>query len=420
MPVSPATLQALESAFTATRVGPELVQPGQPVRVRLSPSALDLHVTDLLPGELSLTWITKSVRFNDHRTEPALAASPFNLAALDQPGVLEGGMPARAPLAGNIVGTEGLSGVPGQLAQLAGTVPISVEVPVDVHVEWAVHDEAGATVASGPATFSAPQGTVGPDVSFVFAPQTVELTADTPTPTVRLFIRARVTLSAGATQHPPFPLPDIPVVIPAIAIPTVVVFFVNSNFAGSGGAAFIVVPDNSQLKNLEQLQTVLNTLQSTLAPLTSIARLAAFLLGIQELSNALSAQPHVQFRVTRDYRFNRFDKVRLIERDWAFDTQAEDSLSSMIFIGPRLKVVECFNARNTNDDEGHFTLTIGPELHALVRHMHAVNLSVEPAGAIFTLMRNPPGGLFNPDHFGDNLSSMRFSQLGSNQPRDDS
>lgn len=415
MPVPLATLQALESGFSATRVGPEVVQPGQPVQVRLSPSVLDLqHVTELLTGELSLTWITKDVLFKDHEIEPAFAASPFDPAVLTS--LLERGMPARLPVAGSIVQTEELKGVPGQLAQLAGTVPVpvSTEVAVEVRVKWTVHDETGAEVAPGSPDFSAPQGTTRPEVSFVFAPQTVELTVDTLIPTVQRSVRATVTLLAGATQHM-FSLPDIPVVIPAIPIPIVAVFFMHSNF--TAGAAFIVVPDNSPLKALEQLQALLDTVQSTLAPLSSIAKFAAFLLGLQQLSNALSAQPHVQFRVTRDYAFNRFDKVRLIERDWASDTQAEDELSSMIFVGPELREVECFNARNTNPKEGHFILTIGSELHALVRHMHAVNLSVEPPGAIFALMRRPPGGWFGPDHFGDNLSSMRFlPQLGSNRP----
>lgn len=421
MSVPVATLQALESGFSATRVGPEVVQPGQPVRVRLSPSALDVHVTDLLPGELSLTWITKSVRFKNHKIETAFNASPFNPTALDQAGVLEGGMPARAPIAGNIVGTEGLSGVPGQLAQLAGTVPIPVEVPVKVGVSWTMHDENGVEVAPGPTSFSAPQGTTHPDVSFVFPPKTVELTADISVPAVRWSIRANVTLTVGGVQHP-FALPDIPVVIPAIAIPTVVVFFRHSNFtAGTAGAAFIIVPDHSPLRDLAQLQAALNAVQSTLGLVTSVANLAAFLLGLQELSNALAAQPHVQFRVTQDNTFNNFNSVILIERKWDFDTQAEDELSSMIFIGIEGKRVECFNDRYTRRKEGVFILTTGPEQHALVRHLHAVNLAVEPAGAGFTLSVRPPGGWFDPDHFGDNLSSMRFlPRLGSNLPRDGS
>jgi hypothetical protein len=73
----------------------------------------------------------------------------------------------------------------------------------------------------------------------------VELTSTTSVPIVRRFIRATVTLKAGSTTHT-FDHPDIPVVVPAIPIPTVLVFFLHTNFAAvSGddeGAAFVVVP----------------------------------------------------------------------------------------------------------------------------------------------------------------------------------
>lgn len=418
MPVPVATLQALASGFSATRIGPEVVQPGQPVRVRLSPSTVDVQATDLLSGELSLTWITKNVRFKNHSLEAAFADSPFDPAALAN--VLDGGMPARVPVVGNIVGTQELPGVPGQLAQLAGTVPIpvSTELPVQVAVKWTVHDETGTAVAPGPTSFSTPQGTAGPDVSFVFAPQTVELTSAVSVPVVRRFIRATVTLTAGATQHV-FPLPDIPVVIPAIPIPTVVVFFLHPDFAASvgddAGAAFIVVPNNSPLKSTAQLQATLNTIQSTLGSLTSVANFAAFLLGLQELSNALAAQPqpNVQFRVADGANeIKNFNEVTLIERAWyQNNTEAEDELSSMIFIGPEGKGIRCFNFRNTRSGDGAFTLTIGPKLHAFVRTLHAWAPTSGPDTGELVVDVPPPSWPFpvrRPDTFGDELSSMLF------------
>lgn len=415
MPVPLATLQALESGFSATRVGPELVQPGQPVRVRLTPSTLDVQVTEMLSGELSLTWITKNVLFANYKTEPAFAVSPFDPAALDQTDVLVGGMLATAPVPvpaeTEPLPTEpakDLEGVPGQLAQLAGTVPIPIlaEVPVHVGVSWSVRDEQGNAVAAGPTEFSAPQGTASPEVSFVFEPQTVELTAAMSVPMVRRSLRATVTLTAGPTQHA-FDLPDIPVVIPAIPIPTVVVFFLHTNFAA--GAAFIVVPNDSPLKNTAQLQTALNTVESTLGSLTSIVELGAFLLGLQELSNALAAQPHVQFRVANSAnQFNNFNDVTLIQRAWyQNDTEAEDELSSMIFIGKERKGIRCFNARNTRRGAGTFTLTIGPELHALVRTLHSATPTSGPDGSQIVVDVPPPGSLF-PATFGDELSSLQF------------
>jgi hypothetical protein len=80
-------------------------------------------------------------------------------------------MPARVPVVGNIVGTQELQGVPGLLEQVAGKLPIPVEVPVGVTVKWRVFAEDHTTeLQEGATTFSAPTGTTSPQASFVFAP----------------------------------------------------------------------------------------------------------------------------------------------------------------------------------------------------------------------------------------------------------
>jgi hypothetical protein len=396
-------LQALASTFSAVLDGPSTINAGSLVRTKLTPSSAEgVRVTDLVDGAFNVTWISKNVRFNNFNTETAFNADPFVPSSIDA--LLAGGMPARVPVVGNVVGTQELAGVPGELSQLAGTFPIAIEVPVSVSVAWSVIDSAGNVVAQGPGTFTAPNGLASPEATFLFVPQTVELTNTTTVPLVRLFIRATITLTAGTTTHSQT-LPDIPIDILAIPIPTVIVFFLHSNFAAANGdddgAAFIVVPNDSPLHSLSELQTVLNTLESTLSSLTSIAELAALLLGVSELTGALAAQPHIQFRVANSSNdFNNFNNVTLIQRAWyQNDTEAEDELSSLILIGPVRRQARCFIDRNRTG--GRFTLTIGPELHAIVRSLHASSPAVEPAGAAITI-DNPAST------FGDELSSLSF------------
>jgi hypothetical protein len=410
MAVPPDVLQALASTFSAVRMGPEVVQPGQPIQFRVIGADSGLTATDIVGADVSLAWITKDVRFNTFTSEPALSALPFTPASIDA--VLAGEMPVRIPVLGNVVGTQTLPGVPGSLNQLAGRLPIPVAVPVKVEISWTVLDADGMTpLAEGPVTFSAPRGTTSSNLVLAFAPQIVELTNSVPVPVVRRFIRASVALTAGATVHA-FDLPSIPLLVAAVPIPTVVVFFLHADFAPSSGdddgAALIVVPSNSPLRSLEQLQGTLDALESTLSALTGIADLAALLLGLGELSAALAAQPHVQFRVAD--AIDNLNDITLISRAWyKNDTEAEDELSSMILLGPSRKTLQCFNDRHQDDGEGQFDLTVGSKLHALIRNLDGAAPPSGPDGSEITIVKAPPGGWFNPDDFNDELSSIRFA-----------
>ena len=401
-------LQSLASTFSAVREGPQQVKPGQPVNIRLVPStAADLHATDLLPATLQLTWITKNVQFKGVGIEPALATDPFDPTSIDS--LLEGRTPARLPRLGGLAGFEELTGTPGQIAQLAGDFPVAVEVPVGLNVRWEVLDADGSTVLLE--GFTSPTGTASPAVTFVFAHQIIELTTAMTIPVVRRFIRATVTLTAGATAYP-FTLPNIPVDIPAVPIPTAIVFFRHTNFAPSDdradytpqGAAFIVVPNNSPLSNAAQLQGILNTLESTISALTSVTELATFLLGLSELTAALAAQPHVQLRVANSSNhFNNFNDVTLIHRGFFENNiEAEDELSSLIFIGAPERQVRCF--RHRNRDGRDFTLATGTALHVIIRSLHSSSPAIEPSAP-------PLGGTITVSGsgtFGDELSSLSF------------
>lgn len=418
-------LQGLEGQFIAVRDGPELVSAGQPVICRVLQATPLLTATDLVSAPVDLTWITKDVRFLNFGPESALDVTPFQSASL-QP-LLQGGMPARVPVIGNLVGTQELPGVPGLLGQLAGAIPIPVPNPVGVSVHWEVLDENHNPLTT--VQFSAPGGVDSLAVTLTFPIQVEELSAGSAPTTVRRFVRATVTLTAGTTTYS-FTLPDLPLLLPAIGIPALVAFFLHTNFAAASGddsgAALIVVPSDSPLQSLAQLQPVLDALQQVASTLTAAAEFASLILGLQALSSALAAQPHVQFRVADS--IGNFNDITLISRPWyQNDTEAEDELSSLIFLGPPGKALKCYNDRQQNEGEGWFELTIGrkidmpdgqpvtvqtPEMFTLIRSLHSKQPVSWPTGGEIDVKKEPDGWNLWLAHsissFGDELSSMRF------------
>jgi hypothetical protein len=122
---------------------------------------------------------------------------------------------------------------------------------------------------------------------------------------------------------------------------------------------------------------------------------------------ALQSQPNVVFR--KADRINNFNNIDLIKRPWySNDIEAEDELSSLVFVGARGKMAECFNDRDCDQGEGKFTLTVGPKLFVIVRNLHSKRPTSGPDGDEIVIDVVPPDGWFTADSFGDELSSMRF------------
>src|SRR5205814_1720249 len=152
------TLTTLADGMRSVREGPRNVSPGQPVTVAVVPSTDGLTVPVLAAGDVNVFWLTKNVRFADANVVPP---------PLQNVQIL-GGMPIP-----NVTGTT--QGVPGVIAELAGTVPIPVQVPVSVKVRWIVTDDQGQPLTEG-TDYLAPDGLDVPVVQLVFAAAFVELT----------------------------------------------------------------------------------------------------------------------------------------------------------------------------------------------------------------------------------------------------
>ncbi|MBV9792068.1 MAG: hypothetical protein JOZ51_28035 [Chloroflexi bacterium] len=391
MPVPLDVLKNLLNTLRIDLTGPAQPAPGQAATAQIVPQLSNISVTEVLESTIGLTWLTKDIRFDTALIEPTLESVGLN-------GEILGGLP--------IGGFPALTGIPGLLGQLTGKLPVpsTSTVPISLEVEWSVTDQAGTALTLG-TDFLAPNGLKNPSVSLFFAPATAELTTDDPLPEpVTRKLKARVRLTAGGTQTDFINLPEIPILVPVLPLPTLLALFLHSDFqARTGdddGAVLLVVPANSPFGSLQQLQPTLNTLQEAASTLASFASFAGFVAGLSELTGALTAQPHVQFRSTN--QIGNLNDITLIQRGFfENDTEAEDELSSLIFIGPQNKQAQLFNARNFDRDEGSFTLTIGSSLFVIVRTLHSDNPVAE--GGTLEVDQE-----FQPDTFGDELSSLKF------------
>lgn len=393
--------QEILDSFVATMSAGAKPKPGgYAYDATVAPLPGQIEVTELVEGPLGMTWITKDVRFTDHQLVADL--EPATLAT-----EILGGIP--------LGGVSPLPGVPGVLGQLEGVVPLlsTSKLAVTVAVTWEVLDERMEPLPAE--EFQAPNGLTGVSIPIVFKPPMAELTVGAPPGPVTRHLRATVTLSAGG-KDAPRTLPPIPIPLLPLLVPKVLASFVHVNFqAKSGdddGGAFILVPSNSPLRSIEQLNTTLSALQTAVTSLKSFASFASFLLGLSELTGALAATPYFAFAA--EDRIDDLNDITLIQRSWyENDTELEDELSSMIFVGPAGARVEVNCETDQDKENGRFTMTVGGDGFTICRSLHDFSASRQPATEppnMISVQEKPTHSLLDDDDlsFGDWTSSMRF------------
>jgi hypothetical protein len=382
------TLTTLANGMTVVREAPRQVLPGQDVGAAIVPSTLGLTVPTLAAGDLNLFWLTKNDRFADD----AVVSPP-----LEDVSIL-GGMP--------IPNLSGTTGVPGLIGQLAGRIPIPVQVPVSVQVQWSVTDELDQPLTEG-IDYAAPDGLSGPVVNVFFAAAFVELSLDALPTLVTRRIHASVELSAEGVSTGPIPLPPVSVDVPPVPIPTVAAFFAGTD---ANGSIFVMTPPNSPLRDLNQLSSTLTTLQSSIGSLQTIVDLAAFLLGLQQLNAALAAARFVQFRCTQSVS-DLEGIVWQTGSTFGTDYDADDAFRSLILLAASdasRHTVEVYNDSGFDRDEGMFRVAVGADMIAIVRDFDGKTPTSSPASSQLEVVKKPPGGVFDPDHFSGEASSIRF------------
>jgi hypothetical protein len=427
-------LNALASGFSIADVTPS---PGTPLQfvVHLVPPGgrsegpLTVDVTEtvsqLTDATVDIGFLTKNVRFKDF----PVTGDPSTLVGGD----VIGGSPIADPevLAGTFSAlidpfTEGDAtkpGVPGILGRLKGTYQLPMDVTqtttlaVQVEVQWHIRDENGNPIADVAWSDGTQNGTGQPpaltanealaDLTLTFSAVFVELTS-APTPVAQRSISASIRLSAGQVSTGFVDLPPVTVPVPAIPVPTALLLFQDSSFKNN---KLVVVPASSPIVDpaKDALKTALDTLNTALGDLGGAVGLASFFVSnLQTVKDAIDAGGNFVFRKTDSIsNLNDID----LEGGFFNDTEAEDELSSLIFVGPPRRKVQAFNARSFSDSEGEMDVTVGPELLVLAQSLHSNSPASDPAGRI-SVPKAPTGsrdlGFHDITSFGDELSSLRF------------
>lgn len=364
-------------------------QAGAPLSIGIVPDVSQSTVSDIQLVDIDLEFIGKGVIFenNDLADTTILGSLPLVDMTHIPPTLTDG--------------------VQGLLGRIKGKMPVAVpsDIRPRLEVKWRVTDEEdNDLVASGDAV--APGGLNNPLLDILFLPEFVELTADLGDPGIsRRRISAEVMLSAGGLTVGPRTLGPIEVSLPKIPLPTVLVMCVNKPYKGP---TLIVVPGKSAVPDLGALTGKVQEIQTLLNPLRTVVKLASLFTGLDALSSIIGSEPHISFRKTDS--IGNLNSITLVQRAWyQNDTEAEDELSSLFMIGPRRRSAEFFNKRHHESGDGKFTLTVGRFLYAGIRNLHAKNPASEPEGNEINVNKEPPGGWFSPDSFGDELSSARFT-----------
>lgn len=313
-PQADAVLNLISQALQIVPTCSKRIAPGSPLRATLVPPAPEIDASEFVNGILNLGWTAKDVIYND--------ANPLNLpqngdlrgSILPTTGggqaQIAGGEPFPPPL--GVVGgptASTLTNIAGVLNQIFGTIALP-RLSVRIRINWRiVRKRWDGTVESTQegVNFLAPSGLTSPTVSLLIPPPFQELRVDTlASPRSDLVcLYADVALTLG-TRQLTRTLGPLPFLLLPLLIPTVVAIFTDENFGVSyKSKALIVVPEHSPLSSIKPLVELLRKIESVLDALRSIGGFAAWLLGLDELLDAIPEQPRIRFAVAADHPRSR-------------------------------------------------------------------------------------------------------------------
>lgn len=410
-----------------------------------TPGLANLSVPVIGKGDFSLTWLVKNVRFNDALPAPLLpdpnsagdflsladsladyltgtnilGGTPIAGVQVPVPGPsLKGAIPPTSEIgigistiAGNVTpptidvtptpvpesptalpdippltpnapdANDVLSGVPGLLGQVGGSIPVLMNAPVTLSATWKVQRRVRIRsprraprfkfVDLVPGTdFLAPRGLEGTVIDLILAPVFKEFGQESSS---TIFVSATVTLHAGAESITISPtttpsLPRLSLTLLDVGIPRVAAMFKHGGFApqdgDDSGFVFVMVPGAYAFLAFDQLAPVLEKLQTTLGTLNNLVHIASFLTGLGSLLDAVAALPQSATAI----QFRAADKVDDLE-DIVFDpghpdVDADDNISSIIFLGITGSVFDLFGDSGCQFGHHEIVLTTGSEMWA--------------------------------------------------------
>jgi hypothetical protein len=308
------------------------------------------------------------------------------------------------------------------LSPLGGLIPTEASLtgalPVELTVTWGVEDVAGVPLESGEVVFCSRSQPTSPELdktlqtTVMVLPDFVELTRNmVEVPCKTRYVTASVTLSVNLSTDPnnprkvktTLPLLRHPITVPAIPIPTVAIFFakptlgvlVNSDppeLQDGDQFALIVVPEDSPIASITALRAVLEKLMEITGTANKLIGLAeplatSFLPSLTELGlgvggiggilRALDAHKVLGASVgvalvaaDRIGNLNNLEMIRNANHWGLNDVEAEDTISSFLFLAPRGRKLRCFQNRDFKG--AHVTVTTGNACLAIVNELENV------------------------------------------------
>jgi len=430
-PASPGTFLSLADSLTQYLTETTHILGGMPIAVTVpvpGPSLPGAYLPTTAVG-VDITTISQTINPGTINVSPNQApalpvATPPNQTAV----------PPLTP--NNFAANDVLSGVPGMLGQVGGSIPVLMNLPLTLTVTWKVQYGSQLPTPEGDAPdfefvdlvegtdFLAPNGLVGTALDLIFAPRFKEYDGTDTSTTI--FVSAIVTLHAGPESVTVAPSTyslvsqlRLPVTLLDAGIPRVAAMFRHTNFAtqsgGDSGFVFVMVPGGYGFQTFNELAPLLTHLQTTLGNLGSLVHIAGFLTGLGDLLAAVPAQPDIQFRAA--------DKVDDLEdivfeeggiTDLGIDYDADDEISSIIFLGINGRVFDLFGDSGCQAGHHEIVLTTGSEMWAALPSFSFHNLNeaqqmVQPASAS-VYVTGPAEDTWN-----DTTSSVCFDANAGNQ-----
>ncbi|MBV8758864.1 MAG: hypothetical protein JO257_16365 [Deltaproteobacteria bacterium] len=434
-----AVLEAIKANLSIVLTSGSRLVPGQLASATLLPATPEIDASELANGVLNLAFVAKNVLFKDPKpvavpdagdlTGDDLAPTVANPG--DPPTEVLGGLPFPAPVGLTTTpSTATATNVPGDLGQVFGSIALP-RLRVSVSVTWRLTRQKNPKSRWGERTpqvegkdFIAMNGLSSPTVSLAIPPPFEELRLDTiasPQPD-RACLFADVTLALGGSddgtsEHVPvklgpFTLGPLEILLLPVLMPTVVAMFSEPNFGATNtGTVLVMVPEHSPLSSARALFDHLRRVESALDAVRGIGGVAAWLLGIDELLDAIPDQPRVRFKATN--QIPRLGDV-VIKPGVVFslgETTFDDQTHSIAVLGLPGTQVNFFNDTDfKHTDQGMYVVGIGAAPFVAIRDLEDGDSKSEPPRTM------PPGVIatFEPDttdddhDWEDSLSSVQF------------
>lgn len=404
-------------------------------------------IARVVDKEFSVAGVLKNIRFDDFDLHEDL-----NVVVGENDVI--GGFPIKEILGqlatGNIPAdardfTEGdvnQVGTPGFIGNIKGTIPFletvteTTELPLSLQVRVRICDADDNVIPTTGLSWSEPEGTSGTGGEFSFlipnfsechevnldlVPIFRELTTgnaaftgNTPSiETINLltsnFGKIKISLRIVSTttilaSSDWVDLPELPLPIPQISMPTVAMFFQHPDF---DGIALAIAPSTSIISVPDDILALLNNLIDVMQ-IVDGSFPPSFLLPdyVVSIRDAIR-DSNIVLRIGDE--IPKLDSIHLRTEDFAGidflaeDTDADNEFSSMLFIGGPFRQLQCYNAKFFNvPDEGQFNINLGntgTDLAVQIPDMR--NMISEPIGRVDIIYPHN-------NRWDDRMSSVRF------------